>query len=114
MDLEEDFIAAGAQIIWVLEDDRFFTSGTASSCQSFMDSLGSNAGICVGDGQTEPTADAFDDSPFSANRGFDMIVRRADMQVVYTTSHGTGGQNDNPSGQDVLDAVNAVLAGQTP
>ncbi len=112
--LEDDFIAAGAQIIWVLEDDRSFQSGTALSCRNFMDSLDSEVGLCVGDGQTEPVADAFDNSPFSENRGFDMIVRRSDMQVVYTTSHGTGSQNDNPTGQDVLDAVNAVIANQAP
>ena len=102
-------IAAGAQLIWVLEDDRSFVSGTATSCRDFMDSLGSTNGRCVGDGQTSPTADAFDNSPFSVNRGFDMIVRRSDMRVVFTTSHGTGAANDNPTGQDILDAVNLYV-----
>ncbi len=78
-----------------------------------MDDLGNpSVGWCVGDSETQPVAGSFDDSPFSNDRGFDMIVPTATMRIEYSTSHGTGGQDENPSGQDVLDALRAVLAAQ--
>jgi hypothetical protein len=105
-------VAEGAEIVWVLEQGPRFEAGTAELCDEVMDTLGDPAvGWCVGDAETEPTASAFDDSPFSVNRGFDMIVPRATMEVAYSTSHGTGGGNDNLSGQDVLEALRDVLAG---
>ncbi|MEE2830661.1 MAG: hypothetical protein VX498_15850 [Myxococcota bacterium] len=63
----------------------------------------------MGDGETEPEAGTFDDSPFSIGRGFDMIVHRQDMRVVFTTSHGTPAGNLNPSGEEILDAVRELL-----
>jgi len=75
-----------------------------------MDFLGSDDGWCLGDGQTQPTPGTFDNSPFSINRGFDMIVERATMEIVWENSHGTGSGQDNPTAQDVLDAVEAAVA----
>ena len=71
-----------------------------------MDELGSvNQGWCVGDNQTQPEAGSFDDSPFSVNRGFDVIVSRDTMVIDFSTSHGTAAGNDNISGDEILQAV---------
>ncbi len=109
-ELEDDIVAAGAEIIWVLEATQNNTPGTAELCMDVMDGIGSeDQGWCVGDGETEPTPGAFDDSPFSVNRGFDMIVPRSTMEVVWTSSHGSPSGNDNLEGQDVLDAVREAI-----
>ena len=99
---EENIIAEGVQIVWVLEFDQSFVAGTALSCRSFVDSEGSDKGLCAGDGETEPTPGIFDASPFSEGRGIDMLVRRADMEIVFTAAHGTPGGNDNYTGQELL------------
>jgi hypothetical protein len=116
VEVEDDIVAAGAEIIWVLEADVQSVDGTMTSCMDFMDDAGALAGVpadkgwCVGDGQTLPVPGTFDDSPFSVFRGFDMIVVRETMEIVYTTSHGTPGGNDNPTGADVLAEVQAAVA----
>lgn len=103
---DEDFQAAGAQLIWVLEADASQTPGTVDSCTSVMDELGNpSVGWCVGDGQTMPTPGSFDDSPFSEKRGFEMIVARQTMEVLWSSSHGSTAGNDNLDGADVLEAV---------
>ena len=105
-ELEDDIVAAGAQIIWVLEQDPSFEPGNARRCMDTMDVLGSeDQGWCVGDEQTEPESGTFDESPFSVARGFDMIVPRSTMEIVWTTSHGTPAGNENLEGSDVLQAV---------
>jgi hypothetical protein len=109
-DIEEDIIAAGAQLIWVLEQTALGGSPDADDCRSAMDFLGSDDGWCVGDGQTQPTPGTFDNSPFSVARGFDMIVERETMVIVWEASHGTGGGQDNPSAAEVLAAVEAAVA----
>ena len=70
-----------------------------------MDGRGSDAGLCVGDAETQPTAGTFDNSPFSQFRGFDMIVQRASMEIVFTSNHGTPGGNENLDGDAILQAV---------
>lgn len=110
--VEDDLVAAGAQIVWVLEDDPTFQDGTADSCQTVMDALGAqDQGFCVGDGQTLPVANTFDDSPFSVARGFDMIVPRRTMKIAWSSSHGTPTGNENMTGADVLAEVEAVIDG---
>ena len=110
-ELEDDIVAAGAQIIWVLEQDPFTNPGTARRCMDTMDGFGSeDQGWCVGDEQTEPESGTFDESPFSVARGFDMIVPRSTMEIVWTTSHGTPQGNDNIDGEDVLQAVKDAIA----
>lgn len=99
-------MAAGAEIIWVLEQDVQFQPGTAALCMDTLDSIDvPPVGWCVGDDQTRPVAGTFDDSPFSQGRGFDMIVPRSSMEIVWTTNHGTPNGNENLDGQEVLDAV---------
>ncbi len=105
VDFEDDIEAAGAQIIWVLQEDRSFDAGTAQSCFNFMESIGATRGICVGDGQTEPIAGTFAASPFAVGRGFDAIVTRSDMTIVWQASHGTPLGNENPDGAVVLEEV---------
>ena len=104
--VEDDIVAAGAEIIWVLEFDNSFQPGTAALCMDVMDGLGSeDQGFCVGDSQTEPEAGSFDDSPFSQGRGFDMIVPRKTMEIAWASNHGTPDGNENLDGAQVLQAV---------
>jgi hypothetical protein len=110
VDVEQDIVAAGAQIVWVLEQGPQFQLGTAQECHRVMAELGSQAGWCVGDDEALPRPDAWDESEFSDGRGFDLIVPRSTMQIVYSTSHGTPSGNENLTGADVLVEVQRVLA----
>jgi hypothetical protein len=109
--VEQEILAAGAQIIWVLEQNSFGQPGTAQMCRSFLDGMGSTLGWCVGDGETIPTPGTFDNSPFSIARGFDIIVPRSTMEIVFTTNHGTPMGNENISGEELLAEIQAVAAG---
>lgn len=108
MDVEEQIIAEGAEIIWVLEANAFLQPGTAQECRSIVNGLGSQTGWCVGDGETLPMSGVFDNSPFSVSRGFDIIVVRSTMEIVYSTSHGTPQGNENITGADLLAQVQLV------
>lgn len=107
--IEEDLLAENVEIIWVLEQDTSFVDGTAQACRTFVNGRGSDKGWCVGDGQTLPTAGEFDDSPFSVARGFDMLVRKSDMKIIWTTNHGTPGGNENLSSAELLAAIRQAL-----
>ena len=109
MSVEQDFIDAGALIIWVLEQDNLLNIGTASSCRTYMDSKGSTQGWCIGDGETMPTSGAFDNSPFAVGRGFDMVVVRDTMEIAFVSSHGSPGGNENLTGEELLAEVQAVI-----
>lgn len=109
--VEEDIIAAGAQVIWVLEQTPRFQPGTADDCRSFMRSRGSNAGLCVGDGETMPTPGVWDSAPFAIGRGFDLIVRRSTMRIEWVSTHGTPAGNENLTGPEVLEQVRRVVGG---
>jgi len=108
-ELQNELEAAGAGIIWVLEADESLTAGTADSCVRIMSDLEASRGWCVGDGQTMPTPGAFDESPFSEKRGFDMIVAPATMEVLWVTNHGSPSGNDNLDADEVLEAVEAAV-----
>lgn len=103
--IEEDILAERVQIIWILEADSGGTPGTAESCRAFMDARGSDKGICVGDGQTMPVPRVWDQSPFAIGRGFDLLVRRSDMKIGWSTTHGTPAGNENLTGEQLLQAV---------
>src|SRR5262245_54755422 len=103
------FLAENIQIIWVLEQDTSFNAGTAESCRNWVNSRGSDKGWCVGDGQTMPNAGTFDASPFAIGRGFDILVDRSTMEILYETSHGTPAGNENLTGEELLAAVRQVL-----
>jgi hypothetical protein len=109
-EIEQDIVDAGAEIIWVLEADTSQTPGTAQSCFDFVSNEAS-LGWCVGDGETLPNAGEWDDSPFSQGRGFDIVVPRESMVIEYTTNHGTPAGNDNPTAEEVLQAVQDVISG---
>ncbi|MCB9686668.1 MAG: hypothetical protein H6738_23665 [Alphaproteobacteria bacterium] len=110
-EVEDEIVAEGAEIIWVLEQDQSLNDGTVDLCLSVMDALGSlDQGWCVGDGETQPVPGTFDDSPFSVYRGFDMIVPRSTMEIVWTSSHGSPSGNENLEGADVVEAVRAAVA----
>jgi hypothetical protein len=109
--VEQDLVDAGAQVIYVLEQDTSFNIGTASSCRSYMDGKGSTTGWCVGDGETMPTSGTFDDSPFAIGRGFDFVVVRETMEIVYVSTHGTPAGNDNLTGPELLAEVQAIIDG---
>lgn len=108
-EIEAEIVDAGAEIVWVLEQDVRQQPGTAALCMETMDALDSERGWCVGDAQTQPVAGAFDDSPFSVARGFDMIVSRRTMQIVWTSSHGSPSGNENLDAEDVLAAVQTAV-----
>lgn len=108
VEVEDRIAAAGAEIIWVLEQDVTGEDGTAELCTDFMTEAGSQRGWCVGDGQTEPTAGAFDDSPFAAGRGFDIAMRRAEMRIEFVTDHGTPSGNENLDAIEIAEAVEAL------
>ena len=110
MQVEQGIVDAGAQIIWVLEQDESGNIGTAANCRTYLDEKGSTEGLCVGDGETMPDFGAFDNSPFSVSRGFDMIVVRETMEIVFTASHGTNGGNENIDGERLLEVVQQVVA----
>ncbi len=109
-EFEDDIVDAGAEIIWVLEQDENVEPGTAALCMPVMDEIGSeDQGWCVGDSEALPVAYPFDDSPFAENRGFDMIVARSTMEVVWVSTHGSGSANENLEGSDVYAAVLEAL-----
>ena len=108
--VEDDIVAAGAEIIWVLEQDQRLNPGTASRCRDDLQALGAGTGWCVGDSETQPEAGVFDESPFSVARGFDIIVPRSTMRIAYETSHGTPSGNDNLTGADVLAKVREIVS----
>ena len=110
--IDDDFIAAGAEIIWILEQGPFFEDGTADNCLDVLTSVGADQGWCVGDDETDdPYADVWDDSPFAVDRGVDIIVRRSTMTIEWVASHGSPGGNDNVSAADLLAEVEAIVAG---
>lgn len=106
--VEEDIINEGAQLIWVFIQDARSRPGTPDSCRAFVNNQGSDNGICVADPDTMPTANVFRNSPFAQGRGIDLIVRRSDMQVVFTAGHGTPRGNENLTGMDVLNELRAL------
>ena len=107
-DLEGQFIANDAQIIWMLQESGVLTPATSQDSQNFFsaDPQTSGVGIRVGDADTQPVAGAFEDSPFipdgfgESDRGFAMVVRKSDMRIVWAEFNGN---ERNISGQDVLD-----------
>lgn len=106
-EVEEQIEAEGVAIVWVIEQIDFFTDGSVTHCAEFTGAIGSDAGWCVGDGETQPTPGAFDDSPFSEGRGFDILVDRATMEIVLTTNHGTPTGNENITGTELLTQIRA-------
>jgi hypothetical protein len=105
-DLEQDFIDEGAQIVWVLQENRSFAPGTSDEMHAFMEDSGSDLGIRVGDGETEPTPGTFERSPFiTTARGFAMVVRKADMRVMFANTHGN---ERTLNGQVLLEEVRAM------
>lgn len=111
MQVEQEIVALGAEIIWVLEADGGGSPGTAEVCRNFMDNLGSTLGWCVGDAETMPVPGTFDDSPFGNGKGFDIVVPRETMEVAYVTDHGIGGGFDNITGEELLAAIQMVAEG---
>lgn len=103
--VEDDIVAEGVEFIWVIEELAFGETGLLEHCDAFNDVTGSQQGWCVGDGETQPVASAFDDSPFSNARGFDMLVDRSTMEIVYTTTHGTGAADENITAEQLLAAI---------
>ena len=91
----------------MLEQGSIAQAGTATLCRSELDYLGSDDGWCVGDSQTSPVPGTFDNSPFSIGRGFDLIVQRDTMELLWSSNHGTPNGNENLTGAQVLAEVQA-------
>lgn len=100
--IQDDIRALGIEIIWVLEYTVGSVGGTADNCYDFFDTAGATEGWCVGDSQTMPTPYTFDDSPFAIGRGFDMLVHRDTMQIVWESNHGTPAGNENLTASEIL------------
>ncbi|TNE88201.1 MAG: hypothetical protein EP330_16055 [Deltaproteobacteria bacterium] len=94
--------AEGVAIIWVIEEINLGRDGLYEHCEEFNGLIGTDAGWCVGDGETMPEPGVFDNSPFSEARGFDILVDRSTMEVVLTTNHGTTSGNENITGEELL------------
>jgi hypothetical protein len=113
--VEDDFIAAGAQIIWVLTQNQSVEAGTAEDCRAFIESDPRNSmqGWCVGDsetmGSTLGSTSIWHDSPFAIGRGYDAIVSRRDMVIRDVATHGTPIGNENLTGKELLARVQAVI-----
>ena len=108
-DIEAQFRDADAQIIWMLQENPQFQSATSQDSHNFYSTAPNTSGygIRVGDAETEPVAGAFEASPFippSSNRGFAMVVRKSDMQIVFADFHGN---ERNLTAQDLLAAAQA-------
>jgi len=75
------------------------------SPRSILDTESSTAGLCAGDAETGPVAGAFDNFALAIARGFDILVRRNDMRIVYVTTAGTPAGNENLTGAEVLQDI---------
>lgn len=106
--VEEDILAAGGYIIWVQQLQVNNQPGTAQNCAQNRMADSSDKGMCVGDGETEPTAGTWNRSPFRQGRGTDVIVRTSDMRIVHGGPHGTPTRNDDLTGQEILELVRSV------
>ena len=110
---EDAIVEAGAEIVWVLEYGNDFQAGTAKSCVDHFEQMGvQSQGWCVGDGQSKPEENLFDQSEFAIGRGFDMIVSRDTMTIDWVSTHGSPGGNENLDGDEVLAAVELVAGGR--
>lgn len=106
--VEEEILNAGAMIIWVQQQQVNSRPGTAENCAQLRMSDGSDKGICVGDGTTQPTPGVWDSSPFRVGRGTDVIVRKSDMRIMFAAPHGTPTRNDDLTGAELLQEVRNV------
>ena len=110
MQVADDIVAVGAQIIWVMEYRGFNEAGTAANCYQYFSGKGATTGICVGDSETSPGNYPFFNAVFAAGRGVDLIVDRGTMEIVFTSAHGSPGGNDNLTGAQVLAEVQTAVA----
>lgn len=101
--------AAGARIVWVMQQTGSFQDGTAGNCVDFINGEGSSTGICVGDSQSSPQF-PFKDSALSSGRGIDLIVDPLTMEIIFTAGHGTSAGNQNLDGNEILTAVEDAVA----
>ena len=104
-DLEDQFIAADAQIIWMLQENQSAQLATSQDTENFFssDPNTSDVGIRVGDAETLPVAGVFEASPFiESDRGFGMVVRKSDMRIIFAEFHGN---ERNLTAQDLLDVA---------
>lgn len=103
--IQDDIRSLGIEIIWVLEYTVSGQGGTDDNCYDFFSNaatVNASEGWCVGDSETMPVAYTFDDSPFAIGRGFNMLVDRDTMQIVWESNHGTPAGNDNLTAAEIL------------
>jgi hypothetical protein len=107
--VEQQILDAGAEIVWVLQTDAFLELGTAQGCRDLVNALGSTHGWCVGDADTQPMPGTFNESPFGMGRGFDIIVPRSTMVIEYTSY--TGPSQDEITGEELLARIQEIADG---
>ena len=111
VDVEDEIVAAGAEIIWIIEEGPGpgLDPGTAARCHDLMtNQYGATQGWCVGDDESTPPG-IFDSSPIAIGRGFDLVIPRSTMVIEQAFTHGTPGGNDNPTAAEIQQMVEAVI-----
>ena len=102
-DREDEIIASGTQIIWVMsQSSNFGTASNALAQDFYNDTIRSSVGIRVGDDETS-IVDAFDTSNFRGGRGLWMVVKKAGLIVEHEDSLGP-----YPSVDEILGAIAEV------
>jgi hypothetical protein len=107
---EQDILAAGAQIIWIMQDaQNFATPADGPASHTFYeDVVLSDAGLRVGDDTTLPINSAFEDetlNEFLRFRGSVIIVRKRDMQMFFGIDVDSGGDMPPPA---IIEQINLI------
>ena len=107
---EQDILAAGAQIVWIMQDAQDFQSVAdgPNSHTFWEDTVQSDVGLRVGDDTTLPINSAFEDdtlNEFLRFRGSLMVVRKRDMRIFFGADVDSGG--DMPPSA-IIDEINAI------
>lgn len=94
--MEDELAAAGARVIWVLNENISFQLASSQDAQNYYrDTIVSERGVAVGDAETSPDVGAFNETPIiTSGRGFVMVVRRSDMQVTYSVNYSSSSANE--------------------
>ena len=107
---EQDILAAGAQIVWIMQDAQNFAdpANGANSNTFWEDVIQTGVGLRVGDDTTLPINSAFEDetlNEFLGFRGTLIIVRKRDMQIFFGADVDSGG--DMPPSA-IIEQINLI------
>ena len=89
---EDEIIATGTQIVWLLQETTGFDNASGQDSLDFYTSVSASSGLFVGDLTTDPNLSTdearttWEDNnvnSFRTSRGSTMLVRKRDMQIVF-------------------------------